>query len=54
LAQARGLGDRLEIRHGGDELSGRFLDLDLDGALILETSAGPRRITAGDVHFPPL
>jgi BirA family biotin operon repressor/biotin-[acetyl-CoA-carboxylase] ligase len=52
LAQAHGLGETVDIRHGGDPLSGRFLDLDRDGALILETPAGTRRITAGDVHFP--
>jgi len=52
LARARGLGDLLAIRQGGEELSGRFLDLDLDGALVLETPTGTRRITAGDVHFP--
>lgn len=51
LAKARGLGERLEIRHGGEAVSGRFLDLDMDGALVLETATGVRRITAGDVYF---
>jgi BirA family transcriptional regulator, biotin operon repressor / biotin---[acetyl-CoA-carboxylase] ligase len=51
LARARGLGDLLVIRHGGEALTGRFLDLDLDGALVLETPTGTRRVTAGDVHF---
>lgn len=52
LARARGLGEALDIRHGAEAVSGRFLDLDLDGALILETATGTRRVTAGDVHFP--
>jgi BirA family transcriptional regulator, biotin operon repressor / biotin---[acetyl-CoA-carboxylase] ligase len=51
LARARGLGEAIEIRHGGEPVVGRFLDLDLDGALVLETDSGLRRITAGDVHF---
>jgi BirA family biotin operon repressor/biotin-[acetyl-CoA-carboxylase] ligase len=54
LDRAQGLGERLEVRQGGEPLIGRFLDLDLDGALILETSSGVRRVTAGDVHFPPV
>jgi BirA family biotin operon repressor/biotin-[acetyl-CoA-carboxylase] ligase len=52
LSRARGLGEVLEIRHGGELVKGRFLDLDMDGALVLETRTGVRRITAGDVHFP--
>ena len=52
LDRARGLGEALQIRQGEATLSGRFLDLDLDGALVLETETGVRRITAGDVHFP--
>jgi BirA family biotin operon repressor/biotin-[acetyl-CoA-carboxylase] ligase len=54
LARARGLGEALEIRQGGAPVIGRFLDLDLDGALVLETASGLRRITAGDVHFQGL
>jgi BirA family biotin operon repressor/biotin-[acetyl-CoA-carboxylase] ligase len=54
LERAQGLGNPLEIRQGAETLTGRFLDLDLDGALILETPTGTRRITAGDVHFPPV
>ena len=52
LDRARGLGETLQIRQGNATLSGRFLDLDLDGALVLETETGVRRITAGDVYFP--
>jgi BirA family biotin operon repressor/biotin-[acetyl-CoA-carboxylase] ligase len=52
LACAAGLGRTLDIRQGGAMLAGKFVDLDLDGALVLETPAGLRRVTAGDVHFP--
>lgn len=52
LASAAGLGAALDIRQGGAMLAGKFVDLDLDGALVLETPAGLRRVTAGDVHFP--
>ncbi len=54
LDRARGLGEMLQIRQGETTLSGRFLDLDLDGALVLETETSVRRITAGDVYFPTL
>ncbi len=52
LGLARGLDERLEIRHGSTPIAGLFRDLDADGALVLETEAGLRRITAGDVYFP--
>lgn len=51
LALARGLGQPIEIRQGTETVEGRFVDLDPDGALVLETSDGRRRITTGDVHF---
>jgi BirA family transcriptional regulator, biotin operon repressor / biotin---[acetyl-CoA-carboxylase] ligase len=51
LAHAAGLGAALDIRQGGAILAGKFVDLDLDGALVLETPSGLRRVTAGDVHF---
>ena len=54
LDRARGLGETLQIRQGEGNVSGRFLDLDLDGALVLETETGVRRITAGDVYFAAL
>jgi BirA family biotin operon repressor/biotin-[acetyl-CoA-carboxylase] ligase len=33
-------------------LTGTFRDLDETGALLLDTAAGPERVTAGDVFFP--
>lgn len=51
LALARGLGQPIEIRQGTETVEGRFVDLDPDGALVLETLDGRRRITTGDVHF---
>ncbi|HVJ51255.1 MAG TPA: biotin--[acetyl-CoA-carboxylase] ligase [Aliidongia sp.] len=52
LIRARGIGQVLEVRQGAVPLTGRFRDLDPDGALLLETDRGLRRITAGDVYFP--
>jgi hypothetical protein len=34
-------------------LFGRFLDLDADGALLIGTAEGPRRIAAGEVFPAP-
>ena len=54
LAQMAGLGETVSVRLGDrteDRVSGRFLDLDPDGALILETPEGRRTITAGDVFL---
>lgn len=51
LTLARGLGDMIEVRQGNGIVGGRFIDLDPDGALVLETQAGRQRITTGDVHF---
>jgi len=46
------IGQTLEVTGPTGPISGRFLDLDSDGALILETGTGAVRVTAGDVHFP--
>lgn len=51
LARAAGLGSDIRVRLERLELSGRFLDLDDDGALLLDTADGRRRIAAGEV-FP--
>jgi len=52
LARAQGLGGPVEVQFENRRLSGRFADLDADGALLLEDTAGGglRRIAAGDVH----
>jgi BirA family transcriptional regulator, biotin operon repressor / biotin---[acetyl-CoA-carboxylase] ligase len=49
LGRARALGSEIRVRYGAYEMRGRFVDLDASGALVLETSEGRRRISAGDV-----
>ena len=49
LARAQGLGEVVGVRLERESFTGRFLDLDRDGALLLETGAGPRRVAAGEV-----
>jgi BirA family biotin operon repressor/biotin-[acetyl-CoA-carboxylase] ligase len=52
LDRAVGLGGPVTVRLEPDDVAGRFLGLDGEGALELETAAGERRlITAGDVFF---
>jgi BirA family transcriptional regulator, biotin operon repressor / biotin---[acetyl-CoA-carboxylase] ligase len=51
LARAYGLGGAVRVRLPRESFSGRFLDLDADGVLLVETAAGPRRISAGEI-FP--
>jgi len=52
LAHAAGLGADIRVRFEHAELTGRFLDLDQDGALVLATgTAGARRVSAGEI-FP--
>ncbi|MEM6667811.1 MAG: biotin--[acetyl-CoA-carboxylase] ligase [Pseudomonadota bacterium] len=52
LARAARLGDAIEARLPNETISGRFTDVDADGALVLETSRGSRRIAAADIYFP--
>ncbi len=52
MARAAGLGQRIQVRLEQESFSGRFCDLDVDGALVLELeSGGHRRVTAGAVFF---
>lgn len=53
LSRAVGLGDMIRARLAdGQELVGRFQDLDRDGALLLDIPGkGLKTITAGDVFF---
>jgi BirA family transcriptional regulator, biotin operon repressor / biotin---[acetyl-CoA-carboxylase] ligase len=51
LARAAHKGHRITVRLPDGEATGDFKDIDSDGALILATDAGVRRIDAGDV-FP--
>ena len=41
LARAAGLGEEIRVRLERATLFGRFLDLDDDGALLLDTAEGP-------------
>ena len=49
LGRAQGLGARIRVRLPNETLEGRFADLDISGALILETDAGRRLVSAGEV-----
>jgi BirA family biotin operon repressor/biotin-[acetyl-CoA-carboxylase] ligase len=51
LERAQGLGHAIGVRLERESFTGRFVDLDRDGALLVETDAGRRRIAAGEV-FP--
>jgi BirA family biotin operon repressor/biotin-[acetyl-CoA-carboxylase] ligase len=51
LMRASGLGEGIRVRLERQTLDGRFLDLDQDGALLLDGAEGRRRIAAGEV-FP--
>lgn len=54
-ARAIGYGGAVKVASGGRELTGRFVDLAEDGALLLATAAGERiPIHAGDVRFAEL
>lgn len=53
LARAAGLGKPIQVRLENTSFSGRFRDLDLDGALLLDMDGGEcRKVTAGAVFFP--
>jgi BirA family transcriptional regulator, biotin operon repressor / biotin---[acetyl-CoA-carboxylase] ligase len=51
LARADRLGQIIDARLPRGTLTGRFSAIDADGALVLETADGTRRIAAGDVFF---
>lgn len=51
LNAARGFGGPVTVRLSEETFTGLLVDLDHEGALVVETPAGPRRVTAGDVFF---
>jgi BirA family biotin operon repressor/biotin-[acetyl-CoA-carboxylase] ligase len=52
LALSSGIGDRVRLRFGRDEVAGRFLDVTAAGALVVAQDDGRRReITAGELMF---
>jgi BirA family biotin operon repressor/biotin-[acetyl-CoA-carboxylase] ligase len=53
LAGAGSLGQPIRVRLDDSELRGRFRDIDAQGSLLLDTAAGLRRISAGEI-FPAL
>lgn len=52
LERAAGLRGPIAARLPNETLEGRFADVDDDGALLLETSDGRRRIHAADIYWP--
>lgn len=51
LMRAKGLNKPIEVRLENETLKGTFIDLDEDGALLLDQDGKMRRIAAGDVYF---
>jgi BirA family transcriptional regulator, biotin operon repressor / biotin---[acetyl-CoA-carboxylase] ligase len=51
LARAHGLGQSARVMHGSETLSGQLGGISLRGELELDTPAGRRLISAGDVYF---
>jgi BirA family transcriptional regulator, biotin operon repressor / biotin---[acetyl-CoA-carboxylase] ligase len=51
LTRARGIGEVITVRLPNEELSGVFEGIDESGALILQSGAEKRIISAGDVFF---
>lgn len=51
LASAWGRGKRVRVRVGAQAIEGRFRTLTAEGALCLDTDAGPRTLLAGDMFF---
>ncbi|MGQ0583608.1 MAG: biotin--[acetyl-CoA-carboxylase] ligase [Reyranella sp.] len=49
LAKAGPLGADVDVRLGEELVRGRFAGLDDEGALLLDTAAGPRKIVSGEL-----
>jgi BirA family biotin operon repressor/biotin-[acetyl-CoA-carboxylase] ligase len=49
LAKAGPLGLEVDVKLGEELVHGRFVGLDREGALLLETAGGPRKIVAGEM-----
>lgn len=49
LAKAGPLGAEVDVKLGDELVRGRFSGLDREGALLLETASGPRRIVSGEL-----
>jgi BirA family biotin operon repressor/biotin-[acetyl-CoA-carboxylase] ligase len=51
LGRAVNLGKRIQARMPGETVEGVFEDVDMDGALVLRTPRGSRRLHAADIYF---
>ncbi|MDP1963271.1 MAG: biotin--[acetyl-CoA-carboxylase] ligase [Reyranella sp.] len=49
LAKAGPIGTEVDVRLGEELVSGRFAGLDREGALLLDTTSGPRKIVSGEL-----
>ncbi|HEY6718512.1 MAG TPA: biotin--[acetyl-CoA-carboxylase] ligase, partial [Reyranella sp.] len=49
LAKAGPIGAEIDVKQGEELVRGRFAGLDREGALLLETAAGPRKIVSGEL-----
>jgi BirA family biotin operon repressor/biotin-[acetyl-CoA-carboxylase] ligase len=49
LAKAGPFGLEVDVKLGDEVVRGRFAGMDREGALLLDTAAGPRRIVAGEL-----
>jgi BirA family biotin operon repressor/biotin-[acetyl-CoA-carboxylase] ligase len=49
LAKAGPLGQEVDVKLGEELVRGRFAGMDGEGALLLDTATGPRRIVAGEL-----
>ena len=49
LAKAGPLGLEVDVKLGEELVRGRFAGVDREGALLLDTPAGPRKIVAGEL-----
>ncbi len=54
LARAQGRGQAIRVRLPEGDIDGLFADLDAEGALLVDTDGGQRRIVAGDVVLAPV
>ena len=49
LAKAGPIGMEVDVKLGEELVRGRFAGLDREGALLLDTAAGPRKIVSGEL-----
>jgi len=54
LSRGHGINEPLRVKLGVKNLFGLFRDLDKTGALVIDTSKGSHRVSAGDVYLLPL